>query len=80
MSRARVMYPTGNGSEAFAGWLLGLAFYLVIFFVAAYGMAIISSGNALIYTVLVKIKDDKNLLEKREEEDFEPEPVKEEKK
>jgi len=80
MTYARVDYVAGNGAEALAGWMLGLAFYLVIFFVAAYAMAIIGSGNALIYTVLVKIKDDKNLLEKREEEEFEPEPMKEEKK
>jgi len=80
MSLARVNYAVGNGAEAFSGWLLGLAFYFVMFFVAAYALAIMGSGNALVYTVLVKIKDDKNLLEKREEEEFEPEPVKEEKK
>jgi hypothetical protein len=80
MTYARVDYVTGNGAEAFSGWLLGLAFYLVIFFVAAYAMATVGSGNALVYTVLVKIKDDKNLLEKREEEEFEPEPIEEEKK
>lgn len=80
MSVARVNYAVGSGVEAFAGWLFGLAFYLVMFFVAAYALAVVGSGNALIYTVLVKIKDDKNLLEKREEEEFEPEPVGEEKK
>lgn len=80
LTYARVEYVQGNGAEAFAGWLLGLAFYFVIFFVAAYAMAIVGSGNALIYTVLVKIKDDKNLLERREEEEFEPEPMKEEEK
>lgn len=78
MSKARVEYVVGNGTEAFAGWLLGLAFYMVMFFVAAYAAAIFGSGNALIYTVLVKMKDDKNLLERREEEEYEPEPVKEE--
>jgi hypothetical protein len=73
----RVDYVQGNGAEAFSGWLIGLSLYLVIFFVAAYAMAIWASGNALIYTVLVKMKDDKNLLEKREEDEFEPEPIKE---
>ena len=80
MTLSRVTYVTGNGAEAFAGWLLGLAFHVVILFVLGYAMAIMGSGNALIYTVLVKIKDDKNLLERREEEEFEPEPEKEEEK
>ncbi len=77
MTYGRVSYVQGNGAEAFSGWLIGLSFYFVIFFVAAYAMAIWGSGNALIYTVLVKMKDDKNLLERREEEEFEPEPIKE---
>lgn len=80
MTTSRVTYVAGNGAEAFAGWLLGLSFHFVVIFVIAYALAIVGSGNALIYTVLVKIKDDKNLLERREEEEFEPEPVKEEEK
>lgn len=68
-----------NGATAFGSFLMGICFYLIAFFVLAYGAAVWGAGQTAIYTVLVKIKDDKNLLEVKEEE-FEEEEVKEEKK
>jgi hypothetical protein len=55
---------------------LGGTFYLLAFVVLGYAMAIQGSGQTLIYTILVKIKDNKNLLEEKEElfgEEFEEE-------
>ena len=55
---------------------LGGTFYLLAFIVLGYAMAIQGSGQTLIYTILVKIKDNKNLLEEKEElfgEEFEEE-------
>ncbi len=62
-------------------FLLGVTFYLILFIVLGYGLSVQGSGQTLIYTILVKIKDNKNLLEEKEElfgEEFEEE--KEEKK
>jgi hypothetical protein len=60
--------------------LFGIAFYCITLFVFAYGLATLSAGDTLIYTILTKIKDDKNLLEVKEEEPIEEEvtPLKEE--
>lgn len=58
------------------GFLLGLSFHLIVFVVLGYGMAINGAGQTLIYTILVKIKDQKDLLEEEEElfgEEFEEE-------
>lgn len=62
---------------------MGGTFYLLAFIVLGYAMAIQGSGQTLIYTILVKIKDNKNLLEEKEElfgEEFEEEEEEEEKK
>jgi hypothetical protein len=67
-----------------ASYLLGISFYLIVFIVIGYGLSVMASGQTLIYTILVKIKDNKNLLEEKEElfgEEFEEEEeTKEEKK
>jgi hypothetical protein len=66
-----------------ASYLLGFSFYLIVFVVIGYGLSIMGSGQTLIYTILVKIKDNKNLLEEKEElfgEEFEEEEKKKEKK
>ncbi|MDI6840831.1 MAG: hypothetical protein QMD71_08320 [bacterium] len=77
-----LLYPTTwmpvNWAEWIGGFLAGLGFYFLAFFVVAYGLSTWGAGQALIYTVLVKIKDDKNLLEKKEEE-FKEEKVEEKK-
>jgi len=68
-----------NWAEGIGGFLTGCGFYVIAFFVIAYGLSTWGAGQSLIYTVLVKIKDDKNLLEKKEEE-FEEEKIEEDKK
>ncbi len=75
-----LIYPRAwmsvNWAEGIGSFLMGIGFYFIAFFVIAYGLAIWGVGQTLIYTVLVKIKDEKNLLEKKEEE-FEEEAVEE---
>ncbi len=68
---------------AIASFVLGIIYYLIILFVMSLGGAIFWSGNTLVFTVLVKKKDDKNLLEIKEERFEEPkveEKTEEEKK
>ncbi len=71
-------WVTQNWATAFGSFCLGISFYIVTFFVLAYGIAVWGAGQTMIYTTLVKIKDDKNLLEVKEEEFEEEEEVKEE--
>lgn len=61
---------------AVASFILGVIYYLIILFVMSFGGAIFWSGNTLIFTVLVKKKDDKNLLEIKEEAFDEPQAEK----
>lgn len=72
----------GPQSYLYRGWavdissfLCGIALYGIIGFVIAYLGATWFAGNTLIYTVLVKKKDDKNLLEVKEEEEKKEEEV-----
>lgn len=64
-----------NWTGAIGSFLFGVTFYFVALFVLSYGLAILSAGDTLIYTVLTKIKDDKNLLEVKEEESLEEEAI-----
>jgi len=52
---------------AIASFILGIIYYLIILGVVSLGCSIYWAGNTLIFTVLVKKKDDKNLLEIKEE-------------
>lgn len=52
---------------AISSFILGILYYLIVLFVMAFGGAIYWAGNTMIFTVLVKKKDDKNLLEIKEE-------------
>lgn len=70
-------WTTQNWATTFGGFCIGLGFHFIAFFVLAYGLSVWGAGQTMIYTVLVKIKDDKNLLEVKEEE-FEEEEIKEE--
>ncbi|MEO0093704.1 MAG: hypothetical protein ABIK93_07675 [candidate division WOR-3 bacterium] len=54
--------------------LFGIGFYCIVLFVLSYGVATWFSGNVLIYSVLVKKKDDKNLFEIEKEEELRTEP------
>jgi hypothetical protein len=68
-----------NWASAISSFILGIIYYLIVLFVFSFGGAIFWSGNTLIFTVLVKKKDDKNLLEIKEEtfEDIKEEKVEE---
>ncbi len=57
---------------AISSFVLGVIYYLIFLFVLSLGGAIFWAGNTLIFTVLVKKKDDKNLLEMKEETFEEP--------
>ena len=58
----------GVGKGVLIGsFLLGVTFYLVFFIVLAYGLSVLGSGQTLIYTILVKLKDSKDLLEEKED-------------
>ncbi len=63
-SESLIQYP--GATTTFGGFLLGLSFYMVIFIIIAYGISTFSAGQTLIYTILVKIKDEKDLLVKEE--------------
>lgn len=74
-----LLFPPDYISSAFEGWagaitsfILGIIYYLIILFAMSLGGAIYWAGNTLIFTVLVKKKDDKNLLEIKEETFEEP--------
>ena len=54
-------------SSDIAACLIGIFLYLVLFLWHSYGLAIFSAGQSLIYIDLVKKKDDKDLLEKKDE-------------
>lgn len=66
-----VYVPLGWSKDV-ASLLIGITFYLIILFVLSYGAAVWFSGTTVIYTVLVRKKDDKNLLEVKEEKIEEP--------
>jgi hypothetical protein len=85
-----VLFPQGAflsegiaKSTLLGSFFMGLSFYLIAFIILGYVLSIQGSGQTLIYTILVKIKDNKNLLEEKEElfgEEFEEEEEKKEKK
>lgn len=59
-----------------AACLIGIFLYLILFFFYSYGFAMFSAGQSLIYIDLVRKKDDKDLLEKKEEaEEKAPEKI-----
>lgn len=52
---------------AIASFLLGIIYYLIILFVTSLGISIYWAGTTLSFMVMVKKKDDKNLLEIKDE-------------
>jgi hypothetical protein len=62
-------------SADIAACLIGVFLYLILFFWKSYGLAVFSSGQCLIYTDLVKKKDEKDLLQKDEPEEAAPEKL-----
>ncbi len=72
-------FARANWAEIIGAFLMGLCFYTLFFMVAGYGISIFSAGETIIYTILVKRKDERNLLEEKEEEEEEEEELIEEK-
>lgn len=52
---------------AISSFILGIFYYFIVMFVASLACSIYWAGNTVIFTVLVKKKDEKNLLEIKEE-------------
>ncbi|KPJ48819.1 hypothetical protein AMJ40_06825 [candidate division TA06 bacterium DG_26] len=72
---ARVPQPLPWSGDI-AACLIGIVLYLIFFFLCSYKLAVFSAGQSLIYIDLVKKKDEKDLLEKKEEaEEVVPEKV-----
>jgi hypothetical protein len=65
-------------SYEISAFLIGIGLIFIVFVVLSYGLAIISTGQTLIYIILRKKKDDEDLLEKKPE--IEEAQLKEEKK
>ena len=66
-------------------FLMGLSFYVFLFAALGYALSIWGAGQTIIYTVLVKMKDERNLLEAKEQEEpvvevSKEEPITEEEK
>jgi hypothetical protein len=57
----------GSWGDKFGGFILGLFFYILGFLVIGFAWSMWSAGQTIIYIVLVKLKDEKNLLEQKEE-------------
>ncbi|MCK4396621.1 hypothetical protein KAW96_08520 [candidate division WOR-3 bacterium] len=60
-------YISGNVANNIGGFILGIFFYILGFLVVGFALSMWSAGQTVIYTVLVKMKDEKNLLEQKEE-------------
>lgn len=61
-------FSTGNWAVNISSVLLGILFYVIGFSIISYFLTSWTAGLTLIYVNLVKIKDDVNLLEEKDEE------------
>jgi len=59
--------PAINWAGAISSFILGIVYYFIVMFVSSLACSIYWAGNTVIFTVLVKKKDEKNLLEIKEE-------------
>jgi hypothetical protein len=62
-----------NWSESISAFLIGITFILITFGVVSYGLATLSTGQALTYIIIRQKKDEENLLERKTEEEEEEE-------
>ncbi len=53
-----------------SAFLLGVAFIAAVLFVVSYGLSTFTVGQSIIYVILRQKKDDQNLLEEKEIEEF----------
>ncbi len=67
-----LLYPPSTPSlpwpQAVLGFIFGILLYLLVFTVIAYWGAMHWSGNTLIFTIMLKKKDEIDLLEEKEEQ------------
>lgn len=77
---AREFYPIKGLSATLtiSAYLFALTMLAVAWWVVSYGMAVLQIGNTLLYVIIKKIKDQENLLERKDKEEEEPEEVKKE--
>lgn len=75
---AREFYPIRGLSATLtiSAYLFAITMLVVAWWVVSYGMATLQVGNALLYIVLKKVKDQENLLERKDKEEEEPEEAK----
>jgi len=67
---------TGLGwARTLSAFFLGISLNLLFLIVYAYALSMFSVGQTLIYGVIVKKKDDKNIFEKKEEKWEEEKPI-----
>jgi hypothetical protein len=57
-------------SQGIAGLLIGLSAYVILLFVAGYVLSIWHSGTVLMFCVLLKKKDDKDLLAEKDTDEL----------
>lgn len=62
-------YSSVNWANDISSAFTGMAFYVVLLLVIAFGCTVWFSGNTLVYAVLAKKKDDKNILELPEDDE-----------
>jgi hypothetical protein len=66
----RVVQHELSWSGDVSAFLLGVAFIAAVLFVVSYGLSTFSVGQSIIYVILRQKKDDQNLLEEKEIEEF----------
>lgn len=76
----REFYPIKGLSVTLtiSAYLFALSMLAVAWWVVSYGTAVLQVGNTIMYIILKKIKDQENLLERKDKEEEEPEEVKKE--
>ncbi len=76
----REFYPIKGLSATLtiSAYLFALSMLVVAWWVVSYGTAVLQVGNTIMYIILKKIKDQENLLERKDKEEEEPEEVKKE--
>jgi len=60
-------FISGDVANTIGGFAIGIFFYLLGFLIVGFALSMWSAGQTVIYIVLVKMKDEKNLLEQKEE-------------
>jgi hypothetical protein len=66
----RLVHHELSWSGDVSAFLLGVAFIAAVLFVFAYGLSTLTVGQSIVYVILRQKKDDQNLLEEKEIEEF----------